>query len=49
MKAPICKICGGVGIDHGEHVGIVFDCDDKKCGEIKSLEYIRYCEMGAVE
>ncbi len=33
-----CKICGGRGIDHGENVGIIWDCDNKECGEIRLQE-----------
>lgn len=44
-----CKICGERGIDHGEHVGIIYDCDDKKCGEIRSLELQAWLASGAVE
>lgn len=33
-----CKYCEGYGKDHGEHVGIIYDCDDKECGNLRAKE-----------
>lgn len=45
-----CKYCGEhVGKDYGGDVGIVWECDDKECGELRMQEVVKWLSEGQRE